>query len=345
MLNHPIPVAVVAVAGTSSSAVLAMIELLSAVGRPWQFGQQQSRAIFAPYVIATADTQVAVPVGIDRFSLDNVNGPEPAIVFIPEIRLDLNPQLPTPDWNVWREPLRSWHRHGAVMCSASSGVALLAQSGLLDDRPANSHWALTRELQRRYPAVQFSGREALVAGDAGGSILTAGAGSAWADLALHLIARFVGRDMALQMARIEMLQWHEFGQRPYREPINTAEFADGAIGQALNWLHENFARAAPVGAAVEHAGLPERTFTRRFHVATGASPLEYVHHLRLNQARRLLESTSLNIQSVAAELGYEDPSFFSRLFKREVGLTPAQYRKRFSPMRDALPVGPERAPA
>ena len=87
---------------------------------------------------------------------------------------------------------------------------------------------------------------------------------------------------------------------------------------------------------VRLSGLAERTFKRRFREATGMSPLEYAHTLRLEEAKQLLESTDQAIEAVAAEVGYEESGFFSRLFRRKVGLTPAQYRKRFGSLRRRL---------
>src|SRR5690606_32934508 len=94
--------------------------------------------------------------------------------------------------------------------------------------------------------------------------------------------------------------------------------------------------AAPVAAMVQRSGLPERSFKRRFAHATGMSPLEYVHTLRLEEAKQMLESGALPVEAIANEVGYEDPGFFSRLFRRHVGMTPAQYRKRFGALRDKL---------
>ena len=91
-----------------------------------------------------------------------------------------------------------------------------------------------------------------------------------------------------------------------------------------------------MAAKAKLSGLPERSFMRRFDHATGMSPLEYVHALRLEEAKQMLESGDLPIEAIANEVGYEDAGFFSRLFRRSVNLTPAQYRRRFGSMRKAL---------
>src|SRR6185503_3748923 len=102
------------------------------------------------------------------------------------------------------------------------------------------------------------------------------------------------------------------------------------------WIADHYPEPSPVAAMVRLSGLPERSFKRRFEQATGMSPLEYVHTLRLEEAKQILEATDMPIEAIANEVGYEDAGFFARLFKRNVDLTPGQYRKRFGAVRRAL---------
>ena len=348
LTNEPMPVAIVIVAGSSASSALAMAELLGQVGRPRQMSASLARengpGIFSPYLIAEPGTAVTSPPGLRVVRLGAEQDYEqPAAVFVPDINLMPQAEQIGQGWSAWRVWLRQCHEQGAIISSAGTGVALLADAGLLDDQHACTHWASAQFLQSHYQRVKFDSAESFISTDSPIKVMTAGGGHAWTDLALQLVATLVDREAALQLARYNMLQWREFGQRPYREPLADVSMKDAPIGRAVQWLNTHYTKAAPISSAVEEAGLPERTFTRRFHLATGASPLEYVHQLRLNRARRLLESTDLSIQVVARELGYEDPSFFSRLFKREVSLTPAQYRKRFAPLFQALPASGESA--
>ncbi len=335
-LSEPVTVAIVVVPGTSTSAAFSAVDIFASAGRHWQLPEQGNRRLFEPYLFAERSTDIAAPGGVRVRRLDPLQ-PEriPRIVYVPEIVLSGDVRVP--QWPGLHEWLRHCHAQGAVLASASTGVALFADANLLAHQKVTTHWAMVPVLQKLYPSVTFLSAESICSVDEQHSIITAGAGQAWADLAVYLIAKFAGKAVAEQTVRINLIQWHEFGQRPYREPLGAPGDRDDAINNAISWLNANYTQPAPISLAVEQAGIPERTFTRRFHVATGASPLEYVHQLRLNQARRLLESSGLSIQAVAQDLGYEDPSFFSRLFKREVGLTPAQYRKRFSPLHDALP--------
>lgn len=108
------------------------------------------------------------------------------------------------------------------------------------------------------------------------------------------------------------------------------------LARCQAWIAEHYHEPAPVASMMRLSGLPERSFKRRFQQATGMPPLEYVHTLRLEEAKQMLEAGNETIESIANAVGYEDAGFFSRLFRRRVALTPAQYRRRFGTMRRTL---------
>ncbi len=164
----------------------------------------------------------------------------------------------------------------------------------------------------------------------------AGGGTSWLDLALYLIGRFVGMDAAMQVARVHLIDWHAIGQQPFARLARTRQNEAAVIAPCQEWIAENYHEPAPVAAMVRLSGLPERTFKRRFQLATGMAPLEYVHTLRLEESKQMLETSDQPIEAIANEVGYEDAGYFSRLFRTKVSLTPAQYRKRFGTMRRAL---------
>jgi transcriptional regulator GlxA family with amidase domain len=160
-------------------------------------------------------------------------------------------------------------------------------------------------------------------------IVMAGGGSSWQDLALYLIARFVGLKEAVEVAKVYMLQWHDLGQQPFASLTGFRQTTDAAINRCQEWLAMNYKSKDPVAAMAARSGLAERTFIRRFTKTSGMTPLEYVHALRIEEAKQLLETADMPIEAIANEVGYEDTSFFGRLFRRKTGLTPAQYRLRF----------------
>src|SRR5690606_36503033 len=128
---------------------------------------------------------------------------------------------------------------------------------------------------------------------------------------------------------------HSFPTRRSSE-LRTRQVDDAVIARCQTWIAEHYEEPAPVRSLVRLSGLAERSFKRRFQLATGMSPLEYVHTLRLEEAKQLLETGNDTIEAITNAVGYEDAAFFSRLFRRRVALTPAQYRRRFGAMRRAL---------
>ena len=171
---------------------------------------------------------------------------------------------------------------------------------------------------------------------AGQRIVMAGSGISWHQLVMALISRFAGAEAAMQVARINLIDWAATSPIAYASLRHGAQSGDPAVAAAQAWAAEHYAHEAPVAQMVAAAGLAERTFTRRFQQATGMSPLDYVHHLRLEEAKQMLEAGEQSVESIAFDVGYRDASFYTRLFRRKVMMTPAQYRRRFGGLRSRL---------
>jgi transcriptional regulator GlxA family with amidase domain len=167
-------------------------------------------------------------------------------------------------------------------------------------------------------------------------IIMAGGGSSWQDLALYLIARFVGLKEAMEVAKVYLLQWHDIGQQPFAALMNSRQSGDAVVDRCQEWAATHYRMQAPVAAMMELSGLPGRSFMRRFTKATGMTPLDYVHAHRLEEAKQMLETGDEPVEGIANDVGYEDTSFFGRLFRRKIGLTPAQYRLRFGSLHRVL---------
>jgi transcriptional regulator GlxA family with amidase domain len=228
--------------------------------------------------------------------------------------------------------LRRMHDRGAVLASVCTGSLLLAESGLLDGRSCAGHWAYRDLFQSAYPMIRFMPGAILDLSNERDGLVTAGGVTAWQDLALHLIARFCGPDHAARTAKVYLLMGHEDGQLPFSAMNRRVRTGDGVIRECLAWIEEHYATSNPVAALAERSGLPRRTFARRFQAATGHRPIDYVHALRIEAARGLLETGVGGVDDAGYAVGYEDPSFFRRLFKRTTGLTPAAYRRKFAPI-------------
>ena len=194
---------------------------------------------------------------------------------------------------------------------------------------ATSHWAYCEHLRQAFPATRWHAERGLVVAGEGGRILMAGSGVSWHALVLALIARYAGPEAAMQVARINLMDLQDASPQAYASLTHGARAADPVIAACQQWAALHYSHTAPVAQMIQISQLPQRTFMRRFAQATGMTPLAYVHHVRLEEAKQMLESGELPVESVALEVGYSDTSFFTRLFRRKVGLGPAQYRQRF----------------
>jgi len=238
-------------------------------------------------------------------------------------------------WTQGRYPaLTAWiaarHRAGATICSACSGIFLIAETGLFDGQEATVHWPYARAFGALYPEVTVRPERALVVAGARGELVTSGASTSWHDLVLYLIGREVGPVAAQVVSKFFALQRHVDGLAPFIVFDPPRDHGDAGVAAAQDWLDTQAAVAAPVREAVRRSGLSERGFARRFRAATGRAPLDYVQHLRIEQAKRRLERTGDPVEDIAWRVGYEDPSAFRRLFQRIAGVSPGRYRRQFA---------------
>ena len=334
----PKTVALLAYPECSASVVFGMYDLFMSAGRDWDAyaGNPPGPQLMQPRIVAAGTGAFAVANGVRIVPEAGLPAsPVPDLVCVPD--LNVMPGEPLDGrFEAEIEWLRACHAGGAVIGTACSGALLLAHAGLLDGHDATTHWAFNEDLQRTYPAVKVCPGRALVASGSEQRLVMAGGGTTWLDLAVYLIARMISVEAAAQVARVHLINWHDIGTQPYARLARSRQSGDSVIGRCQEWIAMHYRSRAPVNAMIALSGLPERSFKRRFQQATGLSPLQYVHTLRIEEAKQMLEAGDEPIEHIADEVGYEDAGFFSRLFQRNVGLTPAQYRRRFGALRRAL---------
>lgn len=328
---------IVAVPETAGSALYGMLDVLSVTGVVWQT-LMRSEACPAPFRVKV------VGVERDRFYCGNGIPVEPGaaiddvdradIVILPELWLGPDEHL-CGRYPALVEWIRARYDQGACVYSACSGALMLAETGLLNGRDATSHWGYQDLFRRRYPQIHFRPEPNLCFADPVGRIVTAGGTTSWHDLALHIISRHVSPGEAMRIAKVYLLKWHDDGQLPYTPLVRQQPHSDAAVRGCERWLSEHFREPGAVARAVAHARIPERTLKRRFKSATGLALIDYLQNLRIEEAKRLLESTDRAVDEISYEIGYEDPSFFRRLFKRRTGVAPVQYRRVFKPIHRA----------
>ena len=219
------------------------------------------------------------------------------------------------------------HAKGAHIASICLGAFLLAQTGLLDNKSATTHWGYVSRFRKEYPTVKLK-PEKLITDE--GDLFTAGGANAGGDLALYLIAKYAGKEAAFQTARIMVMDMDRKSQSPYLLFRFEKIHGDKDVLNIQNWLEKNFNDAVSVGLLADKAGMSRRTFERRFKNATGDSPLRYLQRVRIENAKQLLENGGNTFDEITYMVGYEDSSTFSRIFKKTTGLSPNLYKKKYS---------------
>lgn len=328
----PIEVSIVALPETAGSALYGMVDVLSSAGNLWSAmtGLDEERQVFRARILSIDRTPFRCRHGIPvEPDLSLEDDPRCDIVIVPEIWL-----RPEASIKGRYETLMAWlrasHKRGAAIYSACSGSILLAESGLLDRKEATSHWEYEDLFRKQYPLVRFKPEPSLCFADATGRIVTAGGVTSWHDLAIHIISRHSDPGEALRIAKLFLLKRHEEGQRPYTRLVRPQLHGDSVVRACETWLEKHFRTPNIVASAVAASSISERSLKRRFHAALGRSLLQHVQLLRIEEAKRRLETSDTPIDDISVEVGYEEIAFFRRLFKRYTGLTPHAYRRMFS---------------
>lgn len=276
------------------------------------------------------ETRVVSPDGLPVNSFSNVELPvdgrleQADIIVLPAFWDDFDtlreryPQIL--DW------LREQHARGAVLCGEASGVFWLAEAGLLDGKEATTYWRFFNSFAERFPLVRLNQDKHLTDAD---NVFCAGGTTSACDLYIYLIERFCGANVAQAVAR-DILYEVQRSYTPGRMGFGGQKLhQDLIILQIQHWLEDHFADKFRFEDVARNHGMSIRNFMRRFQSATGDKPLHYLQRLRIETAKGLLSSTRKSIKTISYEVGYDDASFFARLFRQHTALSPNQYRQQF----------------
>lgn len=226
--------------------------------------------------------------------------------------------------------LRKWHERGATIAGVCSGVCLLAEAGLLDDKEATTHWGIAEAFRAKYPKVNLTPDRLVVDN---GNVLCGGGVNAALDLSLYLVERHCGRETAQQCAKSLLIDVSRSSQTGFAALAFNKHHADQAILTAQDWIERHYAQDFSIDALANRFNMSNRTFLRRFKSATGTTPLSYLQQVRISAAKHLIETRDQSIENLSHAVGYEDLVFFRSIFRRHVGMTPKRYRETFGLLR------------
>jgi transcriptional regulator GlxA family with amidase domain len=213
----------------------------------------------------------------------------------------------------------------ARMVSICTGAFVLAAAGLLDDRPATTHWMHAEAFRALFPAVKLD-PDVLYVDD--GDVLTSAGNAAGIDLCLHIVRRDHGAAVANRVARRSVVApWREGGQSQFMEPVPDPDGPGTAPARA--WALERISEPLTLAQLAAHSAMSVRTFTRRFRAETGVSPARWLTVQRVTAARRLLESTDLPVERVAQEAGFGTTASLRQHLHAAIGVSPLAYRRTY----------------
>jgi transcriptional regulator GlxA family with amidase domain len=223
--------------------------------------------------------------------------------------------------------IKAAHRNGARVVSLCTGAFVLAAAGVLDGRPATTHWNSAGELARRYPAVKLN-PGVLYVDD--GDVLTSAGTTAGIDLCLHIVRKDHGAAVANMLARRLVAPAHRDGGQAQFIESPAAGPDDPGLAPVLDWMRAHLHEPLTVTTIARHANTTERTLIRHFRAITGTTPIKWLNAQRIQRARELLETGGLPVEEVGEASGLGTPANFRRHFSLATGVAPSAYRRLFS---------------
>lgn len=246
------------------------------------------------------------------------------IVIIPSEGMNI--QLDSPSFQRRINYIKAMHEKGAIIASICTGAFLLAATGLLNGKIATTHWALEQQFRQFFPKVELD-TNLLIAEQE--NLLTAGGVSADQDLCMRLIEKCFNKEVAMQTAKCTLVDMQNKKQSSFKSFVVNKTHGDKNILQCQDIIAKNIQRSIGSIELAEQVNLTTRTLNRRFKKATNYSVNNYIQALKVEKARQILETESTTFDQIAHYIGYENVSFFRRLFQKQVGISPKEYRALF----------------
>jgi len=219
------------------------------------------------------------------------------------------------------------HSRGAEVASLCIGAFLLASTGLLNGRECSTHWLYADEFREMFPEVELiDGR---IISEEQGVYSSGGASSYW-NLLLHLVEKYASREMAIHAAKFFALEIDRKSQSPFIMFNGQKKHEDEPIKEAQEFIESNIAEKISVEELAVKFAIGRRHFVRRFKKATNNTPLEYIQRVKIEAAKKMLETSSKNVTEVMYDVGYNDTKAFRTIFKKITGMSPVDYRHKYN---------------
>ena len=219
------------------------------------------------------------------------------------------------------------YKSGSEVASFCIGSFFLAQTGLLNGKPATTHWSFANDFRMMFPEIKVLD-DRIMTEEAG--IYTSGGAYSYLNLILYLIEKHVGREVAIIIAKSFMIDIDKKSQSPFIMFKGQKAHDDNVIKKVQDFIEANYQDKITVDQLATMFALSRRNFERRFKKATANTILEYIHRVKIEAAKQSLESSRENVNEVMHNVGYSDPKAFRVTFKKITGLSPIDYRNKYA---------------
>lgn len=322
-------IAVLATNNSISSDLFWLLDFFEYCNVLWQYQQkQQAKPLLHCYLVSPDGKPLQLKQGVS-LAVQPHRWQEADAIILPPAYAYNRAQLATiaQASSGYFAELQQAAANGKLIAANCTGTFILAASGLLSHKNATSSWFFKDAFQSLYPDVHLQLNKLLVQD---GNLLTAGATTSNVNLCLALTEQLVGEAFARQIAKVMLTDPNRSSQIPYMDLSIGQQHNDALVKQIQAHLLRQLAEPFALDTLAEQFHLSKRTLLRRFKVALKDTPLNYLQRLRVEHAKRLLETTNQPIEQIVLQVGYEDVSSFRKLFTAYTEFTPSQYRQKFT---------------
>jgi transcriptional regulator GlxA family with amidase domain len=219
------------------------------------------------------------------------------------------------------------YKAGAEVASMCSGAFILASTGILDGRSCSTHWSLTDTFREMFPKVNLS-TDKLITDEKG--IYTNGGAYSFLNLVIYLVEKYYDRPTAIYCSKVLQIELDRNSQSAFSIFTGQKQHGDEMVQQAQKFIESNVEEKISIEKMSSKFAIGRRNFDRRFIKATGNTPLEYSQRVKIESAKKALESTRKTVNEVMYEVGYADVKAFREVFRKITGLSPLEYRSKYN---------------
>jgi len=320
-------VAILNYEGAVASSVSGPFDMLSKLPRIAQSLNVRSRTFFEVDIVNSTNLVASAPFHMmGNLTINTKKRYD--LIFIPAMEFTLIGKTLEQETAMIKW-VRRQYEQGADIVSICLGAFVLGATGLLDGKRATTHWMGASYFRQLYPKVQLEDGKVIIDE---GRIYSSGAAFSFTSLMIYMIEKICGTEMAVAASKVFMIQVHDSSQHSFSIFNLQRDHADPDISKAQGYIEKNYKEQLGISMLAKKLNMSARTFIRKFNSVTGNTVLEYIQRTRVEAAKRLLEKGKLTVEQVCMDVGYADFGFFRNIFKRVTGLTPQEYKKKYSSM-------------